>query len=372
MNKYIFFCLVLLLFRIPVLTAQAGGHSGKKEVPEFSERAGLPNFFSKIQRGAPLKVAYFGGSITAQPGWRVHSLEWLQQRFPTASFSEIHAAIGGTASDFGVFRLEEHVLLEIEQSGELPRSVVAMEAVADRYRIPSINFGREVCRLIDSKQLLLAGESKELNGVEVFSPDGVHPYPETGHMIYQKVLKRSFEKMAGRRRFKAEKHKLSQPLAPDYFSDARMVDFTAAELSNHWEVITTKDHPDFAQFGKYLTQLGKAGRTGETLTLRFKGTAVGIYDIMGPDAGKVLVEIDGAVRDTLSRFDAYCTYRRINYLLFDHLEDKEHEVIFRVIAEPFDKATILARRESVMENPDDYRENNWYVGKILINGSLVP
>jgi hypothetical protein len=91
---------------------------------------------------------------------------------------------------------------------------------------------------------------------------------------------------------------------------------------------------------------------------------------MGPDAGKVIVEIDGVVKDTISRFDAYCTYRRMNYFLIDHLEDKEHEVVFKVLAEPFDKAVILQKRNEVMKNPSDFIENNWYIGKILLDGVL--
>jgi len=77
-----------------------------------------------------------------------------------------------------------------------------------------------------------------------------------------------------------------------------------------------------ACFGKYLSEFGKSGQSGETLTIHFKGTAIGAYDVMGPDAGKVIVEIDGPVRDTISRFDSYCTYRRMNYFLIDILDSE--------------------------------------------------
>lgn len=62
---------------------------------------GLPNFFTKIQFGDSIRVAYLGGSITAQPGWWVYSLNWMKERFPYAKFSEINAAIGGTVADLG-------------------------------------------------------------------------------------------------------------------------------------------------------------------------------------------------------------------------------------------------------------------------------
>ena len=213
---------------------------------ELEIRNGLPNFFAKIERGDSLKVAYLGGSITSQPGWRVYSLKWFQERFPNAKFKEINASIGGTGSDFGLFRLHEHVLasnpdlvfvefavndnwtgaekisqsmegivrqiwqynpnidicfiytimesfLNKEMVGQLPVSVSVMETVAKKYGIPTINFSTEVCRLIIENQLIFKGPDIGINGIQVFSRDGVHPYVETGHHIYLEVLKRSFE-----------------------------------------------------------------------------------------------------------------------------------------------------------------------------------
>lgn len=392
-------------------------------VNELTIRGSLPNFFSKLVRGDSIKVAYLGGSITAQNGWRVLSLEWFKQQFPKSTFSEINAAIGGTGSDFGVFRLHDHVLkfkpdlvfvefavndgntatekitrsmegivrqiweqnpktdicfvytiiesfLADAQKGQLPNPVITMEKVASKYNIPTINFGFEVSTMVENNQLIFKGSSKELDGVKVFSPDGVHPYPETGHMIYLSVLKRSFDAMGSAKEIQPKKHALPKPLAPDYFSNAKMINLGDVTLSKNWEILKIKDQPQFAGFSKYLDEFGRAGQSGETLTVRFKGTAVGACDIMGPDAGKIIVKIDGAVIDTISRFDAYCTYRRMNYFLIDHLENKEHTVVFSVLAEPFNKAAILQKRGEVMKNPDDYKENNWYVGKILINGSL--
>ena len=70
---------------LPLATAQ-----------ECRPRTGLPNFFAKATTaGAEVKIAYLGGSITAQPGWRPKSLAHIQKTFPTAKFSEINAAVGG-------------------------------------------------------------------------------------------------------------------------------------------------------------------------------------------------------------------------------------------------------------------------------------
>ena len=422
--KAIFVCLIFLLPKSTVL-GQAEDSENKKQRNELNIRGGLPNFFAKALKGDSVKVAYLGGSITAQAGWRVYSMNWFKQRFPKAKFAEINAAIGGTGSSFGVFRLHEHVLkfrpdlvfvefavnddgasegkitrsmegivrqiwqqnpftdicfiytikfpfLEIEQKRQLPPSATVMEKVANKYNIPTINFGFEVAELVANNQLIFKDKSKELNGVKVFSPDGVHPYTETGHAVYHNVFMRSFEAMLPPKPGRAKKHILDKPLSLNYFANTQMIGIQDVELSGNWEIIRTKDEPSFTSFGKYLETFGKVSQSGESLTVRFKGKAIGIYDILGPDVGRIIVKIDGTVRDTISRFDPYCTYRRMNYFMIDNLENKEHKVVFRLLAEPFDKAAILLKIGNVMKDPDDYKQNNWYVGKILIDGVILP
>jgi hypothetical protein len=417
---------MLLFFSLPYITmGQLKEFQKIKPVQELEIREGLPNFFAKASKGDAIKVAYLGGSITAQDGWRVKSLEWFKQRFPKASFSEINAAIGGTASDFGAFRVGDQVLkynpdlvfmefavnddgaaeerivrsmegivrqiwqhnpytdicfiyttkqtyLKAAPNGQLPETAEVMEKVAGKYQIPTINFGFEVAKLVSNNQLIIRGDSMELNGVKVFSSDGVHPYIETGHVIYQSVIMRSFESMLASTSGKAYKHKLKNPLDANCFDKTQMFDYKAGELSKNWQTFQIKDIPAFKKFDPFLTTFGKASHAGESLTVRFKGTAVGVYDFMGPDAGRVQVEIDGIVKDTVSRFDPWCTYMRMNYFFIDHLEAKNHVVIFRLLSDPFDKAIILAKIGNVMVNPDDYKENNWYVAKILVDGVVLP
>ena len=424
MKRPILHCFFLLVFYCQPVASKETITQGKDEIVEFQIRGGLPNFNWKVSKGDSVKVAYLGGSITAQNGWRVLSYNWFNERFPNARFSEINAAIGGTGSDFGVFRLNDHVLkfkpdlvfvefavndgntpaekiirsmegivrqiwqqnprtdicfvytiteqeLRAELNGQLPASVAAMEQVADKYHIPTINFGCEVCKLVKNNQLVMRGVGQELNGIKVFSSDGVHPFIETGHLIYFNVLKRSFETMFAVNRTKSQKHLLPEHIAANCFSNTQMIDINKVELSNNWQIIQTADQSVMQTFGSYVKTFGKASQSGETLTLRFKGRTIGVYDIMGPDAGRVIVEIDGSIRDTISRFDAFCTYWRMNYFLIDHLENKEHLVVFRVLSDPFDKALILKKNGNVIGNQSDYNENVWYVGKVLLDGKLI-
>ena len=63
---------------------------------ECTPRAGLPHFLKKLKTpGADVRIAYFGGSITAQEGWRPKTLAYFQKTYPQAKVSQINAAIGG-------------------------------------------------------------------------------------------------------------------------------------------------------------------------------------------------------------------------------------------------------------------------------------
>lgn len=428
MMKYKFYIPIIALYVLIILqeVAVANFHTtfgNKNQLQELQKRDGLPFFFAKVKNGDSIKVAYLGGSITEQDGWRIFSMEWFQKHYPKAKFNEINAAIGGTPSEFGAFRLHDHVLafkpdlifvefavndknageekvirsmegivrqvwqhnsnvdicfiytinesyVETESNGLLPSSISAMEIVAKKYGIPSINFGVEICQRLKDNKLVFKGESKEINRVQVFGYDESHPYVETGHHIYQEVLMRSFEAMeVMNNKCKAKAHSLPEPIEPYNFSNARMIDITQFDLEKGWEITNTKKM--FLEFKKYLPNIGKADKSGETIIVRFKGRAIGAYDLIGPGGGRVIVEVDGCVKDTITRFDKYCTYYRMNYFIIDHLKDTNHEVIFRLLSDPFKKEAILKEKVDIIKYPDKYKDNTWCVGKILIDGDLI-
>lgn len=104
-----------LALAVAVSAAVAHSAPGKQAYPlrdavEFTVRGGCPNFFRKLSAGKAVKIAYLGGSITAQNGWPPKTLKWFREQYPDATVDQIHAAIGGTGSDLGVFRLQGDVL----------------------------------------------------------------------------------------------------------------------------------------------------------------------------------------------------------------------------------------------------------------------
>ena len=76
----------------------------------FALRNGLPNAKAKFERGEAGRIAFLGGSITFNPGWRTEVMRYLQQRFPRTKFDFVPAGVPSLGSVPNAFRLERDVL----------------------------------------------------------------------------------------------------------------------------------------------------------------------------------------------------------------------------------------------------------------------
>lgn len=383
---------------------------------ELSPRGGLPNFFAKIQKGKTVKVAYLGGSITrADHGWREQSFQWLKKEFPQAQLSEIMAAIGGTGSDFGAYRLQTHVLqhqpdlvfvefavndngksapevkaamegivrqiwrknrrtdicfvytfsrpqLEFYQRGKFPVSASAMEAVADYYQIPSIAMALPAVQLITEGKMLLQAKVSENPAQLVFSEDGVHPLVETGHKIYAEAVQRQFKVLQSIGNPGA--HALTTALLPQNLEKARMLALDQVKKSAGWRL--TDSVVLRKPFADLMPPVYSTADTAQFLTLRFKGSSLGWLDVMGPSSGQIVVWIDDDAPRYLNRFDEYCTYYRMSYSLINGLSEGKHRAVIKVSPNELDKAAILQKRNNKINNPQLYAGRAFYVGAFLI------
>ena len=79
-------CLTALVICIVATFALAASPDDIPLAPavEGTARAGLPNFYAKLEAGQVVRIAYLGGSITAQEGWRPKTLAYFQKYFPKA------------------------------------------------------------------------------------------------------------------------------------------------------------------------------------------------------------------------------------------------------------------------------------------------
>jgi lysophospholipase L1-like esterase len=336
-----------LLFSALALCAAVFGHAADKDYPlvdaqEVRARGGLPNFFLKAQTtGAELKIGYLGGSITAQNGWRVQTLAHFKKAYPQSTFTEINAAIGGTGSDLGVFRVQQDVLSKgpdllfvefavndggtdpqriircmegiVRQTwkanpktdicfvytltealspamleGKLQRSASAMEKVAEFYGIPSIALGMEVARLAKAGKLLWKAplpqtdaDKAALGDKFVFARDGVHPHDSTGQVLYTQAIVRSLPALAIANHTPTP-HVSNLALDPANFDRATLVPITAAKLSDGLVPADMKTADYAKAWSNRLPAMVRLTQPGQSIEFKFKGTHCAVYDIRQP------------------------------------------------------------------------------------------
>lgn len=209
-----------------VVTAAEPVYSGPVKAEEVRARNGVGHFMKKIREGKKeIVVAYLGGSITAMGGWRNLTTDWLRKTYPNVAFKEVHAAIGGTGSGLGVYRLEHDALrhkpdllfvefatndggcrpediwrsmegivrqtwrkdpttdvvftytitasmMDDYGKGMCPRAASAMEQLADHYGIPSIGFGPRVAAEVKAGRLVMnMKDAEKETAVPVETPE---------------------------------------------------------------------------------------------------------------------------------------------------------------------------------------------------------
>lgn len=397
---------------------------------ECRPRGGLPNFFTKARAGTDIRVAYLGGSITAAPGWRVYSLDGFRKQFPKARFTEINAAIGGTGSDLGAFRvghdviahkpdlvfiefavndgggdparvqasmegivrqvlradaatdicfvytLSEPMLPDIAK-GVFPPAASAMEAVADHYAIPSVHFGVEVNERIASGDLVFKAE--KATAVDpaarprVFSTDGVHPLVETGHRLYADVLARALKAIDSAPAAPSERT-VPAPLRADNWESAKLIPIDASMLRGPWRQVEPATDERAKAFQTRMPVLWKAEAPGAELAVAFEGTLLSVYDLVGSGGGVVRKAVDGNPPKSVPRIDGYSTYWRIAQLSTGPQPVGRHDAVFTLEATKPDKATILFERNRAdhEKHPEKYTDHTWYVSALLLLGDVLP
>jgi hypothetical protein len=263
------------------------------------------------------------------------------------------------------------------QDGKFPRAASVMETVADHYNIPSIHMGLEVAKMEDEGKLIFTApkpktdEDKAAIGDKlIFSPDGVHPYPDTGHELYLQAVVRGMETI--RKINQSKPHVLRQPLVADHWQEAKMLSLEKANLSTGWQKLYPDEHSLARRFRNQMSELYFTNKPGESITITFKGTGLRIYDLLGPDCGQVLINLDTEKEKIVPRFDSYCTYHRLATLtVAENLPEGVHRVKLKVHPDQPDKARILAKRNQQIDDPKRYDDTAWYAGAILLIGQIV-
>lgn len=427
--KRIFLTTVILF----ILTFMGCAQWELKDVIEFQQRDGLPNFYHKVKNNEPVKVGYIGGSITRAEGWRIKTTEWLKEQYGINNMIDYSAAISGTGSKFGVFRINKHMLSkqdfdlifiefavndrdgisqDVERSmegivrkiwnanpytdicfvytvsknflpdienGKMNLSATKHDFIASIYGIPSIFWGGEVNRLLKTGEVVWSDQnvnqetSQNSTGQYVFARDKEHP-TEYGHGVYMNVLSKSFMQMEDVSRI--VKHEINEPVFPDNYEKAQML--SANIPNNHgMQVISSKGVKNYLD--RYIrddTWFLHSNDPSSYYAFSFKGSEFGISEIHGPSSGKYIVEVDGKKME-YNAFDGLSTYWRQEYRFIKLSESGEHFV--KIYPSPnslslTEKRDILdsdSRKQDLDEDPDKYKVNEFIFSDIMIDGSLT-
>ncbi|WP_234536076.1 SGNH/GDSL hydrolase family protein [Paenibacillus pseudetheri] len=395
---------------------------------ELFPRRGLPNIIQKLENGDTVTIVYFGGSNTRSEGYRVMTADWLREKYPQADIRSVNAGIDGTGSDLGCARLETDVLrhrpdlvfvefvgndggdpeskariegivrqirkrsrftdilfvytlkerdVALFQSGEYQKGALMQEEVADYYGIPSIHLGVAVSHLVSEGKLIFTSrEDVSISGAVIFTHDSIHPTIPEGHQIYTDTITRSFETISELRGHlgRLVHHLPQNPLVPaNPWEYATMLSLDGlTTFSAGWSYMTPDDSALVREYNWLFPGLWRAVDPGEAITVQFEGTHIGLFDIGGPDSGRLKVSVDGGDPFIIDRFTLYNDHNRNQYVFLPELPNGKHTVRFEVDTEKTDKAAVFEAcgnersREHVRQNPDWYDQTVIQLGKLLL------
>ena len=305
-------------------------------------RDGLGNCRVVFERGGPARVAFLGGSITHNPGWRDAVARDLATRFPEAEFDFVNAGIPSMGSTPGAFRLQRDVLArgridllfveaavndstngrsDAEQvrgmegivrhvrraqpeadvvmlhfvdpakmadyrAGRVPAVVANHERVAARYGVPSLHLAREVTERIDAGEFTWEDDFRDL-----------HPSP-FGQRLYADSIARALDELWSvplAADARVAPRTLPEPLDAGSYANGVLLPVSNAlpgdgfELVERWRPTDGKG----TRAGFVDVPMLVATEAGAKLELAFEGRAVGVFVAAGPDAGVLEYRVDG-------------------------------------------------------------------------------
>ncbi|GGW48317.1 SGNH/GDSL hydrolase family protein [Arenibacter certesii] len=304
-------------------------------------RGGLKNSFIKFEREKKGRVAFLGGSITYNGGWRDSITNFLKYRFPNTKFEFIAAGIPSMGSTPAAFRLERDVLengpvdllfeeaavndaangraneeqiramegivrhvrhnnpttdivlmhfvdpekMESYRNGEIPQVIQNHERVAIHYNIPTIDLAKEVTERIGAGEFSWEEDFKNL-----------HPSP-FGQGIYAHSIITFLENAWDGNVAEDDKitvHSLPEKLDNNSYDNGALIPISNNMASKGWKYDANWKPSDGVGSRENYTNVPMliGSTTGAILKFKFEGTAVGITVAAGPDAGILEYRID--------------------------------------------------------------------------------
>ena len=305
------------------------------------ERSGLKNSHIKFERYKKGRVAFLGGSITYNSGWRDSICAYLETRFPKTEFEFIAAGIPSMGTTPAAFRLERDVLskgridllfeeaavndssngrttteqiramegivrhckvsnpdidivmmhfvdpgkIRSYNNGVEPEVITNHNRVAEHYNISTINLAKEVTDRINNGEFTWKGEFKNL-----------HPSPFGQGIYANSMLSFLSNAFSGHIDIvdKISSHNLPEKINNSSYDKGYLLEIDDVKLTKGWSIDTlwnpkdgSKTRPNYVDVPMLISD-----KPGSTLKLKFEGNSIGIAAAAGKDAGFIEYRID--------------------------------------------------------------------------------
>ncbi|PLK44589.1 SGNH/GDSL hydrolase family protein [Emticicia sp. TH156] len=345
-------------------------------------RGGLNNFYRAVAQKQNITVAYLGGSITYNKGWRDKTSSYLKEQFPQKDFTFINAGIPSLGSLPHAFRFEQDVLnkgipdlLFVEAAvndhtnetdslmqiwalegivrhakkanpavaivmmafadpdktadyaqGKVPLEVQNQELVAAHYKLPSINLAKEVADRLQAKEFSWENDFKDLHP----SPFGQELYYQTIRFLLDSAYKSYQTAKPGS---KKTTH-LPQALEGISLDKGRYVSVKEAHIQNGWQLIENWKPADGAgtREGFVNVPVLEATSPEALLTFEFTGNAVGLSVVSGPDTGEIGYKINNGPWQKMDLYTQWSSGLHLPWykLLAAGLINKKHTLYLKM------------------------------------------
>lgn len=347
----------------------------------FQLRDGLDNCRVKFETTKTGRIAFFGGSITFNPGWRDGLMTYFQKKFPETKFDFVAAGIPSLGSVPHAFRLERDVLslgpvdllfveaavndtengttplemlramegivrharatnpltdmiemhfvdpahLQDFHHGRIPESVAQHEKVAAHYGNVSLNLSEEVADRIDAGEFTWAHDFRS-----------VHPSP-FGQQLYLTSMERMLDAAFKQPLTAAKPHAMPPPLDAFNYANGHFGKLADAKLIKGFTLVTdwTPEIPRHTRPGYVHVPALTATSAGSEFEFNFDGNAAGLMIAAGPEAGIIEVTCDDG---PAKKIDTFTSWSRSLYLpwavmLADGLASGHHRIHIKLLDE---------------------------------------
>ena len=344
-------------------------------------RSGLKNSHIKFEQDKKGRVAFLGGSITYNSGWRDSICAYLGKRFPETEFEFINAGIPSMGTTPAAFRLERDILshgpvdLLFEEAavndagsgrtseeqirgmegiirhlrksnadmdivmmhfvdpqkiieydkGIEPEVISNHNKVARHYNIPTINLAKEVADRLRNEEFTWEKDFKNL-----------HPSP-FGQGVYARSMLQFLDNAYSGHLDSDDK--MSSYCLPDKMNDysydlGYLMDISAAKHDENWKINAswnpndgTGTRPNYVNVPMLISN-----EPGSIIEIGFKGNAVGIAVAAGPDSGFIEYRIDKNKWVELNLFTKWSKHLHLPwyYTLATGLPQKKHSLEIRI------------------------------------------